>query len=74
MMEGTKRMETCMLVKNIEKYYGQYVATNSFTDKEVVSHGTDPVVVFNEAKKAGVISPVVFYIPDKDVIQIYPCL
>lgn len=64
-------MEANILVNNIEKYFGQYVATRSFTDKDVIIHGTDPVEVFNEAKKIGVIDPVVFFIPDKDVVQIY---
>lgn len=64
-------MEPAILANNIENYYGQYVAVKSFTDKEVVSHGIDPIEVFNEAKKEGFIDPVIFFVPDKNVVQIY---
>ncbi len=64
-------METVTLAKNIENYYGQYVATKSFTDKDVISHGLDPVKVYNEAKETGAMNPFIFFVPDKDVVQIY---
>jgi hypothetical protein len=35
----------------------------------VISHGNDPVRVFNEAKDKGVKEPVVFYVPKKDVAK-----
>ena len=34
----------------------------------------DPVKVSAQAKKKGIDDPVVFYIPKKDVVQIYQCL
>ena len=64
-------METHVLIRDGDKYGGQYVATSSFTDKEVISHGSDPIDVFNEAKEKGVKEPVVFYVPEKDIVQIY---
>ena len=64
-------MNKHVLVQDSESYSGQYVATKSFTDKEVVSHGNDPVQVSGEAKEKGIDDPVVFYIPNKDVVQIY---
>jgi hypothetical protein len=64
-------MGTNVLIKESEKYGGQYVATRSFVDKDVISHGGDPLKVFNEAKDKGVNEPVVFYVPKKDVVQIY---
>ncbi|MEP9412641.1 MAG: hypothetical protein HRF42_14850 [Candidatus Brocadia sp.] len=64
-------MESISLLKDAEKYSGEYVATRSFTDREVIGHGGDPVKVFNEAKKLGIDEPVVFYVPEKGVIQIY---
>ncbi|MGR3318658.1 MAG: DUF5678 domain-containing protein [Candidatus Anammoxibacter sp.] len=64
-------MNQHVLVQDSELYSGQYVATKSFTDKEVVSHGSDPVQVSSEAKEKGIDEPVVFYIPPKDVVQIY---
>ena len=39
-------METCVLVNNIEKYSGKYVATKTFEDKDVISLGDDPVKDF----------------------------
>ncbi len=64
-------METCVLVNNIEKYSGKYVATKTFEDKDVISFGDDPVKVFNDAKKTGAKDPVVFYVPEKDAVHIY---
>ncbi len=63
-------MEACVLVNNIEKYSGKYVATKTFEDKDVISFGDDPVKVFNEAKKTGDEDPVVFYVPEKDTVYI----
>jgi hypothetical protein len=67
-------MDANILINDGEKYGGQYVAIKSFTDKNVVSHGNDPVKVSNEAKEKGIDEPVIFYVPEKDVIQIYKCL
>jgi hypothetical protein len=60
-----------VLLSDGEKYGGQYVATRSFEDKKVISHGSEPSQVFNEARKKGVKEPVVFYVPEKDMVQIY---
>ncbi len=60
-----------ILLKDGEKYCGQYVATRSFKDRKVVSYGSEPSKVFNEAKKKGVKEPVVFYVPKKGMVQIY---
>ena len=59
------------LVKNSKKYGGQYVATRSFTDRNVVASGPDLVAVHKEALKKGVKEPVVFYIPKKGSVHIY---
>lgn len=64
-------MDLHILLKDSEKYSGQYVATRSFVDKEVISHGIDPIEVFKEAEGKGISEPVVFYVPEKDVLQIY---
>ncbi|MBU2623723.1 MAG: hypothetical protein KKD92_15550 [Proteobacteria bacterium] len=60
-----------VLLKDGEKYGGQYVATRSFKDRKVVSYGREPSKVFNEAKEKGVKEPVVFYVPKKGMVQIY---
>lgn len=64
-------MGNLLLIKNGKKYGGQFVATKSFTDRKVISHNNDPVKVFKEAEKLGISDPVVFYVPEKGVIQIY---
>ncbi len=63
-----------VLINNGKKYGGKYVAKKSFVDKKVISYGNDPVEVSKEAKKKGVNKPVIFYVPEKDLIQIYACL
>lgn len=60
-----------VLLKDGEKYSGQYVATKSFKDRKVISYGDDPSKVFNEAKEKGAKEPVVFYVPKKGMVQIY---
>lgn len=60
-----------VLLKDGEKYGGQYVATKSFKDRKVVTYGIDPSQVFNEAKDKGIKFPVVFYVPKKGMVQIY---
>ncbi len=64
-------MEPICLLNDTEKYSGEYVAIRSFTDREVISHGGSPVKVLKEARERGVDEPVVFCVPEKDVIQIY---
>ncbi len=64
-------MELNILVNNGEKYGGKYVALQSYTNKDAISFGTNPVEVYEEAKKKGVTDPVLFYVPEKDSIHIY---
>jgi len=59
------------MVRDGEKYSGKYVATRSFKDKKVLSSGNDPMKVFNMAKKKGAKDPVIFYVPEKDMVHIY---
>lgn len=60
-----------ILINNAELYDGKYVAVKSFIDREVICSGDNPVTVSNEAKKSGVNSPVVFYVPEKNMAHIY---
>ena len=60
-----------ILLKNGEDYVGEYVSTKSFGDKKVVSHGVSMVDVFDAAKREGVENPVIFYVPEKGMAQIY---
>lgn len=64
-------MATNELVKNSEKYCGKWVATKSFWDNDVVCSGRNPKVVYVKAKRAGLVSPIVLYIPEKNSIHVY---
>lgn len=64
-------MPVSILVKDGKRYGGKYVATRSFKDKNVISAGSDPVKVIQEAKDKGAKDPVLIYIPIKGMIHIY---
>jgi hypothetical protein len=67
-------MPANVLVSNAEKYGGSYVAKKSFKSKTVIAFGADPVKVSEEARQKGAKDPVVFYVPEKGMVHIYPCL
>lgn len=70
--EGWGKINSCIpLVNNSENYYGKWVAMRSFTDKDVIASGKDPLEVVLEAEKLDCNDPVIIYVPEKDVIQIY---
>lgn len=56
---------------NAEQYDGQYVAVKSFSDREVVSYGKQPVDVLKDAKEKGYSDPVLIFIPEKGMTHIY---
>ncbi|MBI5901868.1 MAG: hypothetical protein HZB84_00055 [Deltaproteobacteria bacterium] len=60
-----------VLINNAELYDGKYVAIRSFLEKDVFCSGDDPVKVYNSAKEAGIDDPVVFYIPERNLVHIY---
>lgn len=59
------------VIVNNKKYVGKYVAMVSFNNKSVVASGKDPVKVKHRAEQKGVPSPVVMYVPDKDVYNVF---
>ncbi len=66
-------MDERVLVNNGDKYSGQYVATKSFADKNVISFGCDPVKVSQEAKMKGIDRPAIYFIPKKHILPIHKC-
>lgn len=64
-------MQRQVLINNSEEYGGRYVAKKSFNDKTPICSGTDPNEVLREAKLKGLIDPVIFYVPEKDMVHIY---
>jgi hypothetical protein len=59
------------LVKNSKKYFGQYVAVKSFSDRTVISHGLKPMVVIKEAERKGIQEPVLIFVPQKGMLNVY---
>ena len=55
----TRPLETEWLLKNAEKYDGQWVAIE---DDHLYSHGADAVEVFERAKKLGAKSPLIIHV------------
>jgi hypothetical protein len=56
---------------NIKKFGGNYVATESFRSREIVSYGKDPIAVYNQAQEKGIKEPVINFIPKEGSICIY---
>ena len=65
-------MKGQILVKD-KKYRGKYVAMNSFSDGKVVASGKEPAEVFQRAENKGVKSPVIVFVPEKNLTHIYRC-
>ncbi|MDI6777046.1 MAG: DUF5678 domain-containing protein [Syntrophales bacterium] len=55
-----------------DEYNGRYVAMKSFDDSTVVGVGDDPEKALKDAEVKGFKDPVVLYIPEEDVVHIYP--
>jgi hypothetical protein len=54
-----------------KKYGGKYIATKSFTDTEIIASGTNPLKVYDEAKKSGAENPVIDYVPKEGMVCIF---
>ncbi|MBF0566065.1 MAG: hypothetical protein HQK89_12570 [Nitrospirae bacterium] len=63
-------MEPIVLINDGSKYAGKYVAIRGFGEKDVVASGNTPDDVYQITDKAGINNPIVFYVPEKDTIQI----
>lgn len=59
------------ILVNTDKYDGQYVALMSADDNTVVGWGNTPEESLNEARKKGIRSPFLLYVPIKDLVHIY---
>jgi hypothetical protein len=55
-----------------EEYNGRYVAMKSFDDNTIVGVGDNPEQALKEAESKGFKNPVLLYIPEKDIVHIYP--
>ena len=60
-----------ILIKDSEKYEGKYVATKSFHHNDVIVSGNDPSDVIKQARQVGIKNPVVFFVPESNMVHIY---
>lgn len=58
------------LVKN-KKYIGKYVAMKDFDNLKVVGAGNTPTEAYEKALSKGYNTPVIAFVPAKDMVQIY---
>ena len=66
------RLDVNPLLKNGDKYKGEYVTTESSTSKMAITHDVSAVVAVRKAKKIGVTHPFLIYVPaDKEKIHIF---
>jgi hypothetical protein len=59
-----------VLVKD-DKYRGKYLAMRDFDKYSIIASDADPVKVHEKAVKKGCKDPVIIYVPEKDMVQIY---
>lgn len=52
-------------------YAGKFIATASFNTKTIIASGKDPIKVRGRAVQKGYDSPVVVYVPDVKMYNIY---
>ena len=63
-----------LLVKRkikMNKYAGQYVASDAPENGNVVGHGTTPLKAVQMAEKNGCKTPYLMYVSGKDAVHIY---
>jgi len=56
---------------NANYYSGKYIAKESFQSTDVIAYGEDFSQVYILAESKGFKNPVVFYVPNKDMVHIY---
>ena len=54
-----------------QNYSGKFVATEHFNDYKVIASGRNMKSAFNKAIAKGFKKPFVFYIPEKNIVNIY---
>ena len=65
------KMTQNIFIKDSKKYEGKYVATKSFHHFDVIASGNDPADVLSQVRKTGIKNPVVFFVPESNMIHIY---
>ncbi len=60
------------ILVNTNEYNGRYVAMKSFDDNTIIGVGKNPQKALKDAEKNGFKDPVILYVPEENVIHIYP--
>jgi hypothetical protein len=55
-----------------DEFNGRYVAMKGIDDNTIVGVGEDPEKALKDAESKGFKDPVLLYIPEKDLVHIYP--
>jgi len=55
-----------------DEFNGRYVAMKSVDENTIVGVGEDPGKALKDAESKGFKDPVLLYIPEKDLVHIYP--
>ncbi|HYA91593.1 MAG TPA: DUF5678 domain-containing protein [Thermodesulfobacteriota bacterium] len=55
-----------------DEFNGRYVAMKSVDDNTIVGVGDNPEKALREAEGKGFENPILLYIPEKDLVHIYP--
>ncbi len=55
-----------------DEFNGRYVAMKSVEDNTIVGVGDNPEKALREAEEKGFKNPILLYIPEKDLVHIYP--
>lgn len=69
-MKATRKAEVPAVVSD-DRYLGKFVALRSFADKTVIAAGKNAEKVIAAARRKGVASPVVFFVPKADMVCLY---
>lgn len=64
-------MDNVLIRDDNKQYRGRYVAFRSFSNREIICYGKTPVKVLKTAAKMGVSSPVLFFVPKKNMANFY---
>lgn len=62
------------LLVTTDEFNGRYVAMKSFDDNTVVGVGDNPEEALKDAERKGFKNTVLLYIPEKDLVHIYPVI
>lgn len=67
--EGGVSMQNVLI--SDEKYSGKYVIIKSLDDPLIISSGSDPKAVYDEAARKGYKEFLLLFVPEKELVHIY---